>query len=181
MSLPYIGAGIFPELAVASSVAGAALSASATPTSLLPAGKCTLPANKLYVGSWLRLKAGGIITTASSAEGNLTLDCRLNSTPIVVFNGGAMALAASKTNVSWMLEMDMQVVTVGSGTAATILGIGTFLSAGVTGSVVLLPATSPAAGTGFDSTVANLVDLYGTLSATGNSITCSMYELTFLG
>ena len=150
------------------------------------------------------------------------------ATPItgnIGFSGAVQLNVIAKTNVTWALDLTLTVVSVGSGTAATLLGIGTLTSVSVGAaplqtfvtalntyvaaiqavadsggtvsttfetaatafagaalpSPVLLPASAPAAGTGYDSTVANIVDLQGQFSITGNSMTLDLYELTLLG
>src|SRR6266508_731371 len=128
-------------------------------------GRFTLPANFFDVGKVLRITAAGRISNIVTTPGTLTLDVRLGST--VVFNGGAVSLnIVAKTNVTWWLEMLLTCRSIGA-TAATTLSAA-------------LPASAPAAGTGFDSTVANVLDLFATFSLTGNSITAHEYTLEAL-
>lgn len=161
---------------------GSALTNTTTPTSLLPGqAKFTLPAGFLDApGAKLKVKAAGRISTAASSPGTLTLDVRFGST--VVFNGGASGtLATSATNLTWEAEIELLARSVGSGSAATILGIGKLISAALSAStpVLLLPASAPAVGTGFDSTVSNTVDLFATWSvaSASNSIQLHQFEL----
>lgn len=161
---------------------GSALTNSTTPTSLLPGqAKFTLPAQALqWIGQKLRVKASGRISTAASTPGTLTLDIRFGS--IVVFNGGASpTLAVSAANLTWRLEADLTVLTLGSATAATLYGAGELKSAALSAStpIMLLPVSSSGAGTGFDSTIANVVDFFGTFSVANasNSIRCDEFEL----
>jgi hypothetical protein len=163
--------------------AGTALSASTTATSLLNGqAKFTLPAQGLaFPGSKLKIHASGRMSTAASTPGTFTFDIRFGS--IVVFNGGASGtLATSASNVTWRLNIDLVALTVGSGTTATLYGTGELKTAALSATtpLILLPASSPAAGTGFDSTVANAVDLFGTWSvnSASNSIRCDEFELT---
>jgi hypothetical protein len=67
------------------------------------------------------------------------------------------------------------------------MGIGRFTSESVVGSAAgtalttMLPATAPVVGTGFDSTVTNVVDLFGTWSlSNANSIQVHKFTLTSL-
>lgn len=166
---------------------GAALSASVTATSLLPAiAKPTLPANYLFAGKMFRVTATGRISTVVTTPGTLTLDLRFGS--VAVFSSGAMTLnTTAQTNVNWIYEALLTVRAVGSGTSANVLGQGKFLSHAVIGSsaigtagagVQMLPYNAaPAVGTGFDSTAANTVDLFGTWSvnSASNSITCHQF------
>jgi len=161
---------------------GTALTNSTTATSLLNGqSKFTLPAQFLdTIGSKLRVRASGRISTAASTPGTLTLDIRFGS--VVVFNGGASGtLATSATNLTWKFEADLYVLTVGSSTTATAYGSGILTSAALSATtpVMLLPTSAPAAGTGFDSTTASVVDFFATFSVANasNSIRCDDYEL----
>jgi hypothetical protein len=161
---------------------GSALTNTTTPGSILPGhAKFTLPANFFqYAGQKLRLKASGRISTAASAPGTFTFDVRFGA--IVVFNGGASpTLAVSASNLGWQLDVDLTCRSVGNSTLATILGQGSLYSAALSAStpIMLLPASAPAAGSGFDSTSSQVVDLFGTWSVANasNSITLHQYEL----
>jgi hypothetical protein len=188
MSEPFANGGLAPETLMLSKTAGSALTGTAAASLLPTAAKFTIPAGKLQVGDQIRIRARGEISNIVTTPGTLTLTVLFNSTPITVFTSGAVALnTTAKTNVSWLLDLTLTVVSIGSGTAATLLGIGTLTSESVVGAAAgttltaALPASAPAAGTGFDSTVANIVDLQGVFSLTGNSMTLQMYELTLLG
>lgn len=161
---------------------GAALSNTTTPTSIIRAE------SRIYLGAGLmdvqglkfRVKASGRISTAASTPGTLTLDLRFGST--VIFNGGASGtLATSASNLTWDFEADLTLRSVGSGTSATLLGIGKLFSAALSAStpLILLPASAPAVGSGFDSTTSNQLDFFATWSvaSASNSITCHQYEV----
>jgi hypothetical protein len=164
---------------------GNALNTSTTATSLLgasgsaaSASRVTLPAGFFsWPGKMLKVTAMGRISNIVTTPGTLTLDVRLNA--VVAFNGGAMSLnAVAKTNVSWLLEIYLTCRAIGNGTNATLMGQGRFTSESVVSSAaglpnsLLLPASAPAVGTGFDSTVAQVLDLFGTwsISNAANSI-----------
>lgn len=170
------------QVLIAQQGAGPVLSASTSATSLLPGqAKYTMPTGFLDTpGNSLLIKTGGKFSTASAGPGTFTLDVRFGG--IVVFTGGASpTLTASITNGTWDAEIELITQTVGSGTAASILGRGKFLSAAV-GGVLLLPATSPAVGASFDSTVSFQVDMFGTFSvnSASNSINTTDYTLISL-
>lgn len=176
---------------------GTALSNSTTATSILPAAaRYTLPSNFFTeAGKAIRVRAAGRISTVTAAPGNITFDVRFGTvaTPIIVFNGGATALnVTAQTNATWLLEAELVCRAIGSSTSATVLGIAIWSSraslnapaVGTTTGVggVLLPDTAPAAGTGFDSTITNMVDLFATFSVANaaNSITLHQFELQSL-
>lgn len=171
---------------------GTALNTSTTATSIIPAAaRFTLPSNFFWVpGKAIRIKAMGRVSNIVTTPGTLTLDVRFGTvaTPIVVFNGGAMQLnAVAKTNVTWWLETILTCRTIGSGTAATMLGIGQWSSEAVVGSPLPsaggagqlnMPASAPAVGTGFDSTITNVVDLFATFSISNAANSIQLHEYT---
>lgn len=166
---------------------GAQLTATTTATSLLPViAKPTLPANYLFAGKMFRVSASGRISTVVTTPGTLTLDLRLGS--VNVFSSGAMTLnTTAQTNVGWFYEALLTVRAVGATTTANVLGQGSWQSHAVIGSPAptaggagehILPYNAaPAVGTGFDSTAAQLVDLFGTWSVNSaqNQITCHQF------
>lgn len=175
---------------ITSQVDGSALSNTTTATSILPgAAKFTLPANVLQIGTKLILRAHGRISTVVTTPGNMTFDIRAGAST-VIWNGAATALNVSaQTNATWDLEVNMIVRAIGASTTANLIGVGKWtsraaLNAPAVGTttgvgVVLLPDTAPAVGSGFDSTAANVIDLFSTWSVANasNSITCHMAEL----
>jgi hypothetical protein len=181
-------AGYSNTLATAQS-SGAAVTGTAI-TTLLPTNALfTLPGGSLRVGDRLVIEAEGQMNTVVTTPGTTTFTVRMGPTAnISVFASQAIALnIVAQTNASWTLKLRMRVVSVGSGTVATFITTGEFISraslnapaVGTTNGVgtVLLPDTAPVAGTGFDSGINNLVDLQVTNSVVG-SITLTGYELT---
>ena len=175
-------------------VAGSALSNSTTATSILPpAAKFILPSNTLTVGSAIRIKAAGQLSNIVTTPGTLTLDVRWNSTPISVFNGGAMQMSSTAhTTVPFWMEILLTCRAIGSGTSANLMGQGVITSQALsltavadsttTPATLLMPNTTPAVGTGFDSTVSNVMDLFATFSIAnaGNAITLQQYTVETL-
>lgn len=177
---------------VSAQVDGTALATSTTETSILaPQAKFTLPANYLtYAGQTLRVRAMGRVSNIVTTPGTLTFRMKFGS--IAVATSGALALnVAAKTNVTWILDWDLTCRSVGGTTTATIMFSGQWQSESVIGSPAagaggaashIFPATAPAVGTGFDSTVSNVVDLTAqwSVSNAGNSIQCHSYKLESL-
>ncbi len=171
-------------------VDGSALTASTTATSILPTqAKFTLPANFLSIGTTLRIRAAGRISNVVTTPGTLTLDIRFGA--VIVATSPAFALnIVAKTNVSWILDWDLTCRAIGGGTSANFMHIGKWFSeAGVgaaapgTGSsdVLLIPASAPAVGTGFDSTVAQQIDHFATWSLNNaNSIQVHQFSIDSL-
>lgn len=183
------------ECLVTAQVAGPTLASFTTAATILPAQAIyTLPANYFdKIGKMLRITAAGQISSGTS--GTFTLNLGMGPTlasPISVWTPGAMTTIVSLTNISWRLDLDLVVRSVGSGTSATILGIGKFTSAILTGGSggagtaggysQMLPTTAPAVGSGFDSTVTNIVNLFCacSVSLAANGITLQTYTLESL-
>ena len=183
------------ETLIATNVDGAAVTNTTTPTSILGGtgtgasqAKLTLPSNFFYVGRVLKITAQGRISTVVTTPGTLTLDIRLGA--VIAANGGAMTLSTTaKTNVAWWLEWVLTCRAIGSGTTSNLMHQGMFSSeaAGATtvageAKSIMLPQSAPAVGTGFDSTAAQTVDLFGTWSVANaaNSIQLHQYKLEAL-
>ena len=168
---------------------GTAIASSSTRTSMTVGStqfRKPLPADTFSnTGDMVYLMASGIITTVVTTPGTLTLDLSLGGNTIV--SSGAMALnTTAQTNTPWILEVYMSAKTVGSGTAATLVFTGHWespasvgVAVGATGpgpggQIIPYSATATGASTtsaGFDSTVANVIDLFSTFSVTtANSI-----------
>lgn len=170
---------------------GGSLSNSTTATSILPAtAKYTIPANALQVGNTFRVKAAGRLSNIVTTPGTLTLDLRMGST-ITAFNGGAMQLSTSAhTTLPWYFDVLLTVRSIGSGTSATIMGQGICSSqclsltavadSTTTPATLLIPNVTPVVGSGFDSTVANIFDMFATFSIANaaNLIQLHQFELT---
>jgi hypothetical protein len=171
---------------------GTALANSTTPTSILPAAA----RYGLYSGFFdrpgkqLLIRAAGRISNIVTTPGTLTLDIRMGPTSnIIVANGGAMSLnVVAKTNVPWFLEWLLTCRAIGSGTGANLMHQGLWTSESVIASPLptvggagthLLPNAAPAVGTGFDSTVSMIVDLFAawSIANAGNSIQLHQFAL----
>lgn len=173
----------------ASSASGTQILNSATQASIIPTNnKIVLGAGNLSdPGKTLKITAQGQVSCVVTTPGTLLFQVLFGA--IGVFSPAAFNLnIVAKTNVTWWLEILLQTRTVGSGTTATIMGVGNFTSEAVVGSAanttatVMLPASAPAAGSGFDSTAAQIVDLQAKFSvATATTaLTCTHYKLESL-
>lgn len=183
------------EAVQTSQVDGSALASSTTPTSILPAtAKWGLYGNYFDVpGRMIKVTAAGRVSNIVTTPGTLTLDLRMGPTSnIVVFNGGAMQMSTTAhTSVPWWLEILLTCRAVGSGTSANLMGQGWCASQALSISgadtttshpLLLIPNSAPAVGTGFDSTVAMIADLFATFSVSNaaNAITCHQFLIEAL-
>jgi hypothetical protein len=192
---PISGGGVgFVDELISAQGDGTAVANSAAATSLLTGAmsqaKKTIAANYLSrIGQMIRIHAFGRISCIVTTPGTLTIELRLGPTAnIVVFTTGAFNLnVVAKTNVSWQLDIWLKLRAVGITTSANFMGHAEFQSEAVVGAPtaaaggngsLILPVSAPAVGTGFDSTVANLMDLYSTFSVAnaGNSIQAHDYH-----
>jgi hypothetical protein len=178
--------------------AGPTLASFTTAASILPtAARCTIAADDWAIGKSLWVRASGQISNVVTAQPTFTFNFTLgtSATPIIAFTTGAILTSTTAhTTVPFWLDIQLTCRSVGSGTAATLMGQATvqsraFLDAGATADIttlghptLLAPETAPAVGTGFDSNVAQFVDLMCACSASavGNAITLQQYQLLSL-
>ena len=173
------------------------LTASNTATSILPpAAAFTLPANYFSIGKMIRISFTGRLGNIVTTPGTLTLDVRFGSlaTPIVVFNGGAMQLSSTAhTTLPFWADVLLTCRAIGATTSANMMGQGRVFGQAISFTVnadlatsntvggTLFPNTTPAVGTGFDSTIANVVNVFGTFSLNNaNAILVHQYVLEAL-
>jgi hypothetical protein len=168
----------YPLVLASASADGAALANTTTATSIMPASSIpTIPGGTLQIGSLLKVLLRGRISTLTAAPGTLTLDLRLGAVVISAF--GAISLnTTAQTNASWEAELLAVIRALGTGTNANALCTGRFTSRALVGSaavaaggngVIVLPDTAPAVGTGFDSSAAQAVNVFGTWSIASSS------------
>ncbi len=181
-------AATWTSVLVSSQIDGTAVANTTTATTLLPAAaKFTLPNNTLYIGKRMRVTAQGRISTLATTPGTLTFSLRWGTGPVIVATSDALALnTTAKTNVAWDLIWNLTCRAIGGGTSANFMHNGLWTSEAViaspapsAGGIGVLPllASAPAVGTGFDSTAAQIMDLFATWSVANaaNSILCHQY------
>lgn len=178
------------ECYMTSQVDGPTLTAAAAATCLPAAAKYTLPNSFFYIGRKLKITAQGRISCVVTTPGTARFDVRLGGGGTVVFDTGALNLnVVAKTNVPWWLEIDLICRSIGNGTTATLFGFASFQSEAVVGSPantaggngsLIAPVGAPAVGAGFDSTAANVVDLFFTQTVATGSLTLHTYALEAL-
>lgn len=180
------------QVLTASIADGSTLTAAATPASCIPGNNViTLPSYFIKVGTVFRITAYGRISCVVTTPGTARFQVRSDPTGATsIFDTGALNLnIVAKTNLPWRLEVLMTCQAVGSGTACVFMGGAQFESEAVVGSptaaaggngVLLAPVGTPAVGSGIDSTVANLLDLYFTQTVATGSLTCHQYVVEVL-
>ena len=152
-------------------------------TELLP-----IPGNYLQQGSKLRIRAWGALSNIVTTPGTVTFQIMMGA--IVVWTSGALQLSTTANVLQpFELEVVLRLDTAGSGTAAKFMGGGKVVSLGlqlgagvanptVTDSVLSTPAAAPAVGTGFDSTITDILDFWAgfSISNAGNGV--QLYDYT---
>jgi hypothetical protein len=175
------------ETLIASSTDGPALTNSTTQASIIPTDcKLVLPANYFQVGTAIKVTAQGRISNVVTTPGTLLFQVLFGAT--AVFNNAAAAMnlnVVAKTNVTWWLEILMTCRSVGSGSLATMMGIGQWTSESVVGAPaasaggsgsLFIPPSAPAVGSGFDSTVAQTLDLQAKFSVSTATTSLQTHE-----
>jgi hypothetical protein len=152
----------------------------------------SMPANFLEPGKQLLLKVAGGISNIVTTPGLMNFQLKIGS--VAAFDTGNIQLnATAHTTLPFYLEILLTCRATGNGTNANLIGLAQVsgkmftATAGQTDSAqdmptILAPATAPAVGTGFDSTIANVVDLWAgfTISNAGNGIQIQQYQLAAL-
>lgn len=175
----------YPLILASASVDGAALTNTTSPTSILPAsGIATIQGGAFQLGSKVRVKLMGRISTLVTSPGTLTLDLRLGGN--VISSLGAMALnVTAQTNETFIAELIATIRALGSGTNANAICHGEFRSRAIVGSAaagaggmesLILPESAPAVGGGFDSTIANKLDVFATWSVASASNSIQVHD-----
>lgn len=163
----------YPLILSSANVDGAALANSIVAASIMPGSAIALiPGGTLQVGSTIKIALRGRMSTVATTPGTFTFDIRFGAVVVSAF--GAIALnTTAQTNAQFLFEALAVIRSVGNGTTATAMVTGNFISRAVIASAaagagscgeVLLPETAPAIGTGFDSTAATAVNVFGTWS-----------------
>jgi hypothetical protein len=161
-------------------------------TIINPQAQLVLPAQFFYIGKMLRITVVGAISNIVTTPGTITFQVQVGPAvpaTIAAFTTGAIQLnAAAHTTLPFWLDILLTCRAIGNGTAANLMGqarimgiMPTVTAAQVDGvntmAMLLAPATAPAVGTGFDSTVALVLDLFGafSISNAGNGVQVQQY------
>jgi hypothetical protein len=169
------------ETIITSIADGPTITAAGAVTCLPAAAKQTIQANVIQIGTELRIKASGRVSTVITTPGTVRYDVRLGGN--VVFDSLAILpdTVAAHNTVGWVLDIQMICRAVGSGTSANFFGQGTWTCEDILGVPATAPKgvltailpwnSAPAVGGGFDSTVTNLLDLFFTQTLGTGSMT----------
>lgn len=151
--------------------------------------KYTLPANFWVPGKSVNVQLRGDISNIVTTPGTITFQVMLGA--VIAWTSGAINLSTTAhTRLPFWLDVDLTCQIDGGGTQAKLMGQGMIISQAVVNTSVadsvantlpslLLPNTTPALGTGFDSTAAQKLDIFAgfSISNAGNGIGVRQYRL----
>jgi hypothetical protein len=156
----------------------------------------SVPPNYFVPGRKIRLRIFGALSNIVTTPGLFNMQYRLGTiaTPIAAFDTGNMQLnATAHTTLPFFADIVLCVQVEGITTAAKLMGMadlsGIMLTrtAGQTDDAqgvqeLIAPATAPAQGTGYDSTINNFSDVAAgfTISNAGNGIQIHTYSQEIL-
>lgn len=147
-----------------------------------------IPGNYMLSGTKFRVKALGGLSNIVTTPGTVTFQVMMGS--VVVWTSGAIQLnATAHTLLPFDLEVMLRLDSAGSGTAAKFLAMGklngimftnTAAQTDAVNTTGMFPApiTAPAVGTGFDSTISEILDFWVgfSISNAGNGV--QVYDYT---
>ena len=146
---------------------------SATSVAEVSSARITLPPGFFYTGKKLHIQGSAGLSNIVTTPGTFTCEVRVGPTAnIIGFTTGAILMTTtSHVNIPITFDIYLSCDTAGDGTLAKLRGQSQWNGQGlqqsgaaaadtVTGASVLAPNTAPALGTGFDSTVANVLDFF---------------------
>lgn len=169
----------FVQLLTAQRAAGTLFNTYTTSKTILnPTEVIALPANYLARDSMFAIKVMGAISNVVTAVPTITFEVKIGS--VAAWSSGALSCNASaNTLLPFMLDIDLRVDTEGSGTTAKLMGTGRITCAALANTTAVVPVTSPAVGTGFDSTAAANLDFWAGWSASnaGNGVQIYNYQV----
>lgn len=137
----------------------------------------TLPPNFGITGTKFRIRVMGGISNVVTSTPTFTFQVMMGT--IVVWSSGAITTnSTANTLLPFTLDIEIRLDSIGSGTAAKFIGTGTLICAafGSGSTAISVPVASPAVGTGFDSTIANIMDFWVGISASSASNGVQIYD-----
>jgi hypothetical protein len=183
----------YPQIMAVQHAAGTLFNTYTTSKEIInPQAIWQIPANFLKIGDKISIRAALGISNIVTSQHTFTFEVKMGPTSnIVAFTTGAITTTTTAhTTIPAWLEIDLTLRSEGSGTAAQFMGQGRitgqmFVYSGATAdtttglATLMVPNTAPALGTGFDSTVTNLLDLWCGLSVSSAStgVQVQQYEV----
>ncbi len=184
-----MGLGFKNIIGIPSQAQGPNLTASLTRTTIMPTtAKQTVPTQFLgFIGKKIKFSVQGRLGNIATTPGTLTLD--ITFAAVQVWNSGAIQLSAvAHTTLPFWLEVVMTMRAIGAGTAANLMAAGRMESQCIIPAIgvvdagshntLMVPNVTPVVSTGFDSTILNAIDLFGTFSLNNaNAIAVEQFDI----
>ncbi len=184
-----MGLGFVNLIGQPSQAQGPNLTASLVRTTIMPtASKQTVPTQFFdRPGKRIKFLVNGRLSNIVTTPGTLTLD--ITFLAVQVWNSGAIQLSAiAHTTLPFWLEVVMTLRAIGAVTASNVMAAGRMESqciipaVGVADAgshnVLMVPNVTPVVSTGFDNTILNPVDIFGTFSlSNANAIAIEQFEI----
>lgn len=180
----------FPQCLASQSAAGTLFNTYTTAKSVLNVSELIpMPGNYLRVGSKLKIHVMGGLSNIVTTPGTVTFQCMMGS--VAVWTSGAIQMTTTANTLTpFELDLTLRLDSAGSGTAAKFMAtgkptalnltIGSGANPTVTDTTGIFPVTAPAVGTGFDSTVSEILDFWVgfSISSAGNGVQLYDYDVT---
>lgn len=150
-----------------------------------------IEAGQIIAGTKLRLRLAGKVTTVITTPGVIQFLVKLGTT--TVFDAGAVLgdTVAAHTDKPFVCEIELDCRVAGAGTTGKIIGTGLLFSESILGVTAAMPKAvavatlpwnaAPAVGTGFDSTVANILTVHSTQTVATGSLTVEQWTVEQIG
>lgn len=178
----------FPQTIASQTAAGTLFNTYTTAKSVINVTELVpMPGNYLKVGAKFRIRAMFGLSNIVTTPGTVTFQVMMGS--VAVWSSGAVQMTTTANTLAPVeLEVNLRLDTAGSGTTAKfmatgkVIGLNLTIGSGanptVTDTAIVLPVTAPAVGTGFDSTVSEILDFWTgfSISNAGNGI--QLYDYT---
>lgn len=181
------------ELLVSQHAAGTLFNTYTTAKTVINAqALVTLPAGFFALGKMVRIRVKGGISNIVTTPGTITFQVMIGAA--IAFTSGAIQLnATAHTTLPFDLEIILTCRAEGDGTTANLMGQAKITGVMVTKTAgqtddaqgdqtIMAPATAPAVGAGFDSTIAKVLDFWAgfSISNAGNGVQVQQYSVEAL-
>lgn len=182
----------YRDLKVVQQAAGTLFNTYTTAKTVInPQALYVIPAGELYIGKSIHITVLGALSNIVTTPGTVEFQVKIGS--VIAFTTGQVQLnATAHTTLPFWLDIDLTVRSVGNGTSATLMGQAQITSKTITATAaqtdsaqdmptLMAPATAPAVGTGFDSTTAQILDLWTgfSINNAGNGVQVQQYKVYF--
>jgi hypothetical protein len=150
-----------------------------------------IEAGQIIAGTKLRIRLAGKVSTVITTPGVIQFLVKFGS--ITVFDSGAVLgdTVVAHTDKPFVCEMELDCRVAGASTTAKFIGTGILFSESILGvpatmpkanAVAVLPwSAAPAVGTGFDSTIANILTVHSTQTVATGSLTVEQWTVEQIG